>query len=465
MIVGRDFTRRRVVSAGIATSLVAPILSAQRAWPAETSKKGAVGPGSSVVNGGALGLIPGHGQDQSVALQTAIDRTAAAGLTLRLAPGAYLVSNIILRAGTRIDGGHGAAILAYGGGGSMLAGRQSHGVHLTGLTIDGGRLPLTTARALIDLSDARSIDFNDVTVRASAQDGIALERVSGTIRRADIRGVGGTAIFSIDADVHAGAVTIADAHIAEAADNGILIWRSNPGEDGSRVTNARIARIGNVSGGSGQYGNGVNVYRAHGVAVVNCEIRECAYSAIRGNAASNIQMLGNHARDIGEVALYAEFGFQGAMIANNTVDTAACGIAATNFDHGGRLAVVQGNLIRNLFRRDAEPVDKRGEGIAVEADAAITGNVVEGAAAAGVMIGWGKHMRDVVATGNLVRDARFGIAVSTVVGAGRCLVAHNLISGAREGAIRAMDHAIPVGDDLITGMTRGPLTILGNAAS
>ena len=33
---------------------------------------------------------------------------------------------------------------------------------------------------------------------------------------------------------------------------------------------------------------------------------------------------------------------------------------------GGRLAVVQGNLIRNLKRREFEPEDKRGEGIAVE---------------------------------------------------------------------------------------------------
>ena len=33
-------------------------------------------------------------------------------------------------------------------------------------------------------------------------------------------------------------------------------------------------------------------------------------------------------------------------MANNIVDGAALGVSVTNFDKGGRLAVVQGNLIR-----------------------------------------------------------------------------------------------------------------------
>jgi putative cofactor-binding repeat protein len=54
---------------------------------------------------------------------------------------------------------------------------------------------------------------------------------------------------------------------------------------------------------------------------------------------------------LGEVGLYAEFAFEGAVIANNLVDEGATGISVTNFNEGGRLAVVQGNLIRNLFFR------------------------------------------------------------------------------------------------------------------
>jgi putative cofactor-binding repeat protein len=117
--------------------------------------------------------------------------------------------------------------------------------------------------------------------------------------------------------------------------------------------------------------------------VTGNRITDCAYSAIRGNSASDIQILGNSCARLGEVALYAEFAFQGTLIANNLVDTAATGISVTNFNEGGRLAVVQGNILRNLFRREQEPEDKRGEGIAVEADSSVIGNVIESAPTGG----------------------------------------------------------------------------------
>ena len=140
-----------------------------------------------------------------------------------------------------------------------------------------------------------------------------------------------------------------------------------------------------------------------------------AFSAVRGNAASNIQITNNTCTGLGEVAIYAEFGFEGAVIANNTIDGAAIGVAVTNFNQGGRLAVVQGNLIRNLIpKRPAgtDPNDGAGIGIGVEADTAVTGNIIENAPTAGISVGWGKYLRDVSVTGNVVRSAGFGIAVS-----------------------------------------------------
>jgi uncharacterized secreted repeat protein (TIGR03808 family) len=41
-------------------------------------------------------------------------------------------------------------------------------------------------------------------------------------------------------------------------------------------------------------------------------IRNCDYSAVRGNSASNIQISGNSVSDVREVALYSEFSFEGA---------------------------------------------------------------------------------------------------------------------------------------------------------
>ena len=90
------------------------------------------------------------------------------------------------------------------------------------------------------------------------------------------------------------------------------------------------------------------------------------------------------------------------MIANNLVDKAAMGISVTNFKQGGRLAVVQGNLVRNLFFR--KDVDSRGIGIAVEADSVVSGNVIEGTHALDILICWGSYLRDLSITDNLTRD-------------------------------------------------------------
>jgi uncharacterized secreted repeat protein (TIGR03808 family) len=232
------------------------------------------------------------------------------------------------------------------------------------------------------------------------------------------------------------------------------------------VLDNRIEDIKAGPGGSGQYGNAINAFRAGNVIVRGNRISRAAYSAVRGNGASNIQITGNTATDLGEVAIYSEFGFEGAIIANNTVDGAALGIVTCNFNEGGRLAVVQGNMIRNLKPKrpiGTAPDDAAGIGIAVEADASVTGNVIENAPVAGIMVGWGAFMRDVSVTGNVVRDCRLGVSVSVVNGAGTAVIAGNLISGSPRGAIVGMDHAKAVTGDLSQEPTRyANLQISGN---
>ena len=168
------------------------------------------------------------------------------------------------------------------------------------------------------------------------------------------------------------------------------------------------------------------------------------------HAASNLHVEGNSITDAGS-ALYAEFGFEGAVVANNSIDRAAIGISITNFNAGGRLAVVQGNIIRNLLAKrpvGTDPGDSAGVGIAVEADTAVAGNVVENAPTAGIMLGWGNYLRDVAVSGNVVRKADIGIAVSVVPGAGTALIANNLISQTLRGAIVGMARSQAVTGDL-----------------
>jgi uncharacterized secreted repeat protein (TIGR03808 family) len=403
--------------------------------------------GSSTVHAAAdAGLEPDAERDQTNELQAAIDACASRGAPLILPSGRFRVGHIVLRSGSRIVGAHGTTVLEFTGGRAFVTASDAEDIALEKLTLDGGLLALDPEMAggLISLTRCRRISIRDVAVSRSLLNAVSLIACSGRVTDATFETASQAGIFARDSV----GLEIAHNIVAGCGNNGILVWRETEGEDGTIVAGNRIERIEARAGGSGEYGNGINVFRAGGVLVTGNRISDCAYSAIRANAASDVQMVANSCARLGEVALYAEFAFEGALIANNLVQGAASGIAVTNFDQGGRLAVVSGNMIRNLKRREMEPVDKRGEGISVEADAVVTGNVVENAATAGIVVGWGKHMRDVSVTQNLIRGARVGIMVTADPGAGSCLIAQNLISGAEEGGIRAMNHGILAGPDL-----------------
>ena len=444
--------RRGLLATLLATGLAGAASSALAAPGRKTATEG---PAT------ALGtLVPDAPYDQTVALQTALEQAAIKGAPLLLGPGRYRIGTLNLIPGAHLAGSA-RTVIEIAATGAGLKGDGAHGVRLERLRIETPAAPREAAArsGRIELRGSRDIVLEDVTIVGGPAHGIALDACSGRVASCRVMGVGAAGIFSIDAK----GIEIVGNTVSDCLDNGILVWRSTAGEDGTLVAQNRIERIGAASGGSGQYGNGVNVFRAGAVRVTANRIVDCTYSAVRGNAASNIQIVANSVERIGEVALYAEFGFEGALIAQNIVDGAATGISVTNFNEGGRLAVIQGNLVRNLRRRELEPVDKRGEGIAVEADASVTGNTIEGAPTAGIVIGWGRHMRDVAATGNVVRGSRIGIMITRDPAAGTCLVAQNLISGAQDGAIRLMELGRAVGEDLARAPSRSDrIVVTGN---
>ena len=452
--------RRSVLSAGLGAGLGAGLVGgAAHAGPRRegelaTATRAAFSPAE-------LGLEPSSERDQAAALQRAIDEAANRGLPLLLPPGRFRASALVLRPGTRLVGAARTTILEYAGGGAFLTGEGADGLLLQDLVLDGAYKKLD-GEALISLGTSRSVALRGLEVVRSAANGITLKACAGSVSDCAISGAMQAGLHSQDAT----GLDILHNQIVDCANNGIQVWRTAAGEDGSLVANNRIARIRADSGGTGENGNGINVFRSGNVLVSGNRIADCAYSAIRGNAASDIQMVANSCTRLGEVALYAEFGFEGALIANNLVDGAATGVSVTNFNDGGRLAVVQGNILRNLFRREAEPKDKRGEGITVEADTIVSGNVVENAPTAGLVIGWGTYVREVVATGNLIRKTRVGILVSQDAAAGACLIAGNMIVGAAEGSIRAMDGGgHPFGPDLAPADSSDKrLSLSGNLA-
>ncbi|WP_072372395.1 TIGR03808 family TAT-translocated repetitive protein [Hyphomicrobium sp. NDB2Meth4] len=405
------------------------------------------------------GLVSGSAIDQAPVLQQAIDAAAASGAPIELPPGRFRVGPLKLPAGTRLIGAAGTTTLEYAGGGSFITAEDTDHISIEGVALDGAYLPLD-ADGLIAITNARGVHLSRLTLTRSPANGISLSRCAGSVADCNITNAMQAAIRSMDA----AGLELTHNDIADCGNAGIQVWRSDAGEDGSIVSANRIARIRADGGGSGQNGNGVSLFRAGSVLVSANRITDCAFTAVRGNAANDIQIIGNSCARLGEVAIYAEFGFEGALIANNIVDTAATGITVTNFNDGGRLAVVQGNLVRNLFRREHEPVDKRGHGITVEADTALTGNVIENAPTAGIVIGWGAYMREVVATSNLVRASKVGILVAADPGTGACLLASNMISGATNGSIRAMDsNGDPTGAELVQGGSSDKqLSISGN---
>jgi len=389
------------------------------------------------------GIVPGGGEiDQTATLQLAADDAAETGTPLFLPAGIYSTSRLTLKSGTQITGVPGRSILHYRDGGAILSLENVENVRLAGLVLDGEGKPLGERGALLAATETKHLDLSDCRFVGSAEDGVVLRKVSGWIKDCEIGDIRKGGLFSEDA----GGLQIAHNHVRDCGDNGIMVWRSEQGEDATIVAANRIERIAARSGGSGQNGNAINVFRAGSVLISGNRIADCAFSAIRSNSGSNCQMIGNSCARLGEVALYAEFSFEGAVIANNLVDRAAIGVSVTNFNEGGRLAVVQGNLIRNLFLR--KDVESRGIGIAVEADSVVTGNVIEGTPAYGIIIGWGRYLRDVSVTDNLIRNAHIGIGVSTDPSAGTALITNNLITGAKDGAIRAMNGPTAIGPDL-----------------
>jgi uncharacterized secreted repeat protein (TIGR03808 family) len=410
------------------------------------------------------GVRPGSPEDQTKILQRAIDEAARAQVPLALPPGVYRTGMLRLQNGTQLVGVRGATKLVFNGGTSMLSSEGAGSIGLVNITLDGSGIRLPTRRGLVHCISGRDIRITDCEISGSGGNGIWLENVSGDVSGNIITGTAATAIVSFDAQ----GLIVSRNSILGTNDNGIEILRTAVGDDGTLVIDNRIEDIKAGPGGSGQYGNAINAFRAGNVIVRGNRIRNCDYSAVRGNSASNIQITGNSVSDVREVALYSEFSFEGAVIANNTVDGAAFGVSVCNFNEGGRIAVVQGNIIRNLLAKrpiGTAPDDDAGVGIYVEADTSVTGNVIENAPSFGILAGWGKYLRDVAITGNVIRNAFVGIGVSVASGAGTALVNNNMISDTPRGAVVGLDHARPITADLSAdGAQRFAQVVVGTNA-
>ena len=452
--------QRRAFIAYIAVSAAGGLFG-QRAFAAPLAKIAGAdmrGPIDAI----AYKATPGTSDIRSGKLQAMIDNAARNNAPVFLPPGNYDVSNLTLPDNTRITGIPGASRLVYGGEGHLMSADKAKRIELSGLVLDGGNRWLADyAGGLLQFTGVDEVLIDNCEIAGSRKHALQLERCGGRVERSRISGAAEAGLYS----VQSAGLTITGNTVEDCGNGGILIHRWDKGEDGSIVTGNRIARIGANDGGTGQNGNGINIFRAGDVLVSDNQIADCAFTAVRANSASNVQISGNQCLRSGETAIFCEFEFEGAVVSNNLIDGAANGIAIANFDKGGRLASVTGNIIRNLSLTGPYPQESGfGIGISAEADTLIASNLIENAPLWGLKLGWGAYLRNLVATGNIIRQAPIGCAVSVVDGTGAAVISDNLFQGTAKGAVIGFRWDQPASGDLtVTGREEFPqLTIEKN---
>jgi uncharacterized secreted repeat protein (TIGR03808 family) len=363
--------------------------------------------------------------DQTVDVQAAIDSAIAHDGTIVLGPGTFKVGTLNIAGDVQIVGTPGQTVLKTLVGETILAVSKSRTVVLNGISFASK----SVNGDLVTADSVQRFLVQDCSF-AGGGNGMRLQGCGGRITGNTFKYHQASGLFSNDAT----ALEVSGNTVSDIGNNGILVWRSEAGEDGSIISNNHIARIAAEDGGTGQNGNGINVFRAGNVIVSNNRITDCAYSGIRDNSGSNVVITGNSISRTNEVALYVEFAFQGASVTGNVIEDAAFGISVTNFDQDGRLAVVDGNVLRRI-KGSSLHGGVEGIGIGVEADTVVSNNVIEDASHVGIHLGWGDKGRNLSAIGNVVRKSGYGIAVSVAEGFGDTLIANNMIDGAKKAAI------------------------------
>ncbi len=351
--------------------------------------------------------------DQTLQVQTAINKAISGDGVLRLAAGKYHVTGLQVGASLQIEGVAGKTILVGSAGANILNADSAKNLTITGVTFDGG------------------------------DNGLSLAQCGGKISNCVFRLQEKTALLALDSK----GLEISSNHVYDIGNNGIQVWATDKTEDGTIVCNNRVERVAAKDGGSGQNGNGINIYKAGNVLVSNNRVTDCTYSAIRNNSGSYCTITGNNVSRTGEVAIYVEFAFAGAVVSSNMIENVAFGISITNLDKDGHLAVCSNNVIRGVHRGKTEGAIN-GSGIYAEADTMVSGNVIENASDIGIALGWGPYCRNLSAQGNLIKDCGTGITASVTEGAGATYIANNVISGMKLAAIKGMDHQNPMTDDL-----------------
>src|SRR6195952_4780707 len=163
-----DVKRRQfmgVSAAGIAGALAMSPDAARAAPPASALGRDAT----------QYGVRPGSPDDQTKALQRAIDEAARAQVPLSLPPGVYRTGMLRLQSGTQLIGVRGATRFSFNGGASILSGEGANRIGLDGITFDGSSILLPNRRGLVHCLGGRDIRITNCEIAHSGGNGIWFE--------------------------------------------------------------------------------------------------------------------------------------------------------------------------------------------------------------------------------------------------------------------------------------------------
>jgi uncharacterized secreted repeat protein (TIGR03808 family) len=393
-------------------------------------------------------------------LQTALDRAIGMGKPVFVLPCVIETAAVTLSpvaGGNRIEvaAEPGTVVWSLNAPARHLLRVQSGMAETTfrGLVFDGNRQALTEASIVAGLVrlDGAGYLIDDCEVRNSAKCGIAMSNEAhGTVRACRIHACD-VGVWSLDSQS-----VIENCRIARCANNGVAIWRSSVAADNSTVSGNHIEDIDNVSVGTGQYGNGVSVFRAGNVEVLSNDVSRCRFSGIRVNGGSHAQITANTCSDIREVAIFVESPNAGidtadVVVANNTIRKAGLGISVVNaglFSDGvTRRVVVRGNHIENVtFNAIAEggyvPPQTLGIGIVCETETQVIDNFIDNTAGAGIVLGTNAAAHKLLASRNIVRHSPLSIGFSADPAAAELAIDDNLAFGYRDASPQSPDYPL-----------------------
>ncbi len=372
---------------------------------------------------------------QSLSLAGAVAAAARAAKPLNILPGAYRTSGFSITAPLEIFAAPGTVVIEPAGGecfnidirpasgSSLLEGVTIRGIGFQGkgaifpTGVNPAERPvdpfldaaMPRFNALITAFRVRNLIVEDCAIGGSQAGGLALWRCrNASVTRNEFSN-NNISIYSAQGENN----LFADNDIHDNANFAIVVEQWPPGPDYTILRNNRIAKTAasfgadpsrGIVGGSGPYGNGVFGLYAHHMMVEGNRISDSAFSGVRMNGCSDVQIANNAIDRSGETGIMVEcpqtdgktpngLGYEGGVIANNIVSGAAEGVSVTNGWYGGRRVSINGNQVRSIARKSFRTSDPNwpryatyGDGIYAEADVDIVGNIVEDCDGCGIYV-------------------------------------------------------------------------------